>query len=98
MKRISLAPWVLLALLALGAGAAEERPPIFLAGDRPSPNPWVSVMPPGAARPLTVGVDSAGMLYVATNLGVFRSPDGGATWLSPTDPIEAFQGNHRLHI
>jgi len=83
-----------LALAATGAG--PDRPPVLEGGDRrPTPR-WVSVTPPGAAWVSSVGVDSGSQLYVATDAGVFRSPDGGATWTVPNAAIESLRDVQRF--
>jgi photosystem II stability/assembly factor-like uncharacterized protein len=88
-------PWLVVLVLA-ATGAGPDRPPVLEGGDRrPTPR-WVSVMPSGAAWVSSVGIDSGSQLYVATDAGIFRSPDGGATWTVPNATIESLREVQRF--
>jgi photosystem II stability/assembly factor-like uncharacterized protein len=41
---------------------------------------WTSITPPGAKAVFALGLDSASALDVATDAGMFRTEDGGASW------------------
>lgn len=68
---------IVTSLIVEGA-KADRVPPVPVPGAVKTQ--WENVTPPGVAFVFGVGVDSASRVYAGTDIGVFRSTDGGGTW------------------
>ncbi len=94
MKKIALAVEIFAVLLVLAGGLSCQRDTSPVMVNEPSPDFWQAAQGPYGGHISAIGESDEGHLFAATlGSGVFRSTDGGSTWM----PLNRGLTSHMIH-